>query len=529
MKNYLKIIKLMFSSSKKILSLAAIVLLALISLEIAIPIGINSVLSNLEGGKTLGFLICAIVIFGVAYILLCGLSALNTKLYIKIGKELLWKMREQIYQVLWKANYYENVQKNKDKFKFVLANQTYTAFAIAVIYTLGGMTNLLTIIAFLAVAFYYSLPVGFALIASILVTLFISFTTGKSILNGYEACNNAQEEDTSQIYETVDLVEAARTNGLSHYYLDKNRNIHNKFMSLSEKAESRSAFCESVENSAHSLIYIIIAGIIILTGQRTGGEIVTILFITNMTLEISQRVQRQIQVIIKNIPVFNDVVELMEIPMNGGTQLDKIQSIDIRNLSFDIDDRKIFNDINMELSVGDNLIIKGENGSGKSSLLKMIMGLYRPSSGQILFNHQNIEDFDTNTFYKEICYISQEELLLNETVENYLREVTHTNVSDEVIARFREKVKLNEEITSIEENGATLSGGEKKKMFMLKCLLKNSTSLVILDEIDAGVDAETKKVWKDIENELVNDKEKIVIKISHIDSDMTGYNKVIQL
>ena len=62
------------------------------------------------------------------------------KLYMRIGNKLLWNMRERIYQVLWCSNYRENVQKNKDKFKFVLSNQTYTAFTIVVIYSVGRFT-----------------------------------------------------------------------------------------------------------------------------------------------------------------------------------------------------------------------------------------------------------------------------------------------------------------------------------------------------------------------------------------------------
>jgi ABC-type protease/lipase transport system fused ATPase/permease subunit len=164
-----------------------------------------------------------VLIFIGAYLVLCLLTAANTKLYIRIGNKLLWNMREKIYQVLWRSSYLENVQKNKDNLKFVLSNQTYTTFAIAVIYTLGGVANTLTAVAFLCVAFIFSVPVGIALIASIAVTLLVSFVTGKSILNGYEASNRAQEKDTAQIYETVDMAEAARTNGLEAYFLHKNQ------------------------------------------------------------------------------------------------------------------------------------------------------------------------------------------------------------------------------------------------------------------------------------------------------------------
>jgi len=179
-------------------------------------------------------------------------------------------MREQIYKVLWYSGYMENVQKKKDKFKFVLSNQAYTAFAIAVIYSIGGFTNLLSMIAFLVIVFLYSVPVGMTLIICIFVTLVVSFFTGKKILEGYETCNVMQEKDTSQIYETVDMVEVTRSNGLEDYYLKKNKMIHDNFLHLLETAESRSAFCETVESSLHSLIYIVVAGVLLLSTNFNG-------------------------------------------------------------------------------------------------------------------------------------------------------------------------------------------------------------------------------------------------------------------
>lgn len=94
-------------------------------------------------------------------------------------------------------------------------------------------------IAFLVIVFLYSVPVGMTLIICIFVTLVVSFFTGKKILEGYETCNVMQEKDTSQIYETVDMVEVTRSNGLEDYYLKKNKMIHDNFLHLLETAESR--------------------------------------------------------------------------------------------------------------------------------------------------------------------------------------------------------------------------------------------------------------------------------------------------
>ena len=151
------------------------------------------------------------------------------------------------------------------------------------------------------------------------------------------------------------------------------------------------------------------------------------------------------------------------------------------------------------------------------------------TGGIIYINGIPVEAYDCKTFYKEICYISQEEMLLNESVEDYLRYAAHADLKPDNIEQMRRNVKLRPEIKKIEENGATLSGGEKKKLLMLKWLLNPSTSFVILDEIDAGLDDETKVVLKELEKELLKDRKKIVMKISHIDEDMDGYDQIIRL
>ncbi len=159
----------------------------------------------------------------------------------------------------------------------------------------------------------------------------------------------------------------------------------------------------------------------------------------------------------------------------------------------------------------------------------MIAGLVKPTKGTIQINDINIMEYDKQGLYKEICYVSQDETLLNESVQEYLRCVTHVKVSDDFIAALRKKVKLNSEISDIVDNGRDLSGGEKKKLLIMKAMLRKDASVVLLDEIDAGLDIETKNVMKQFEKELLENGNVIVIKISHIDTDNRGYNKIITL
>lgn len=76
----------------------------------------------------------------------------------------------------------------------------------------------------------------------------------------------------------------------------------------------------------------------------------------------------------------------------------------------------------------------------------MILGFYKPTGGTIYINGIPVEAYDCKTFYKEICYISQEEMLLNESVEDYLRYAAHADLKADNIEQMRRKVKLRPEI-----------------------------------------------------------------------------------
>ena len=497
MKSYIKIVKAMFSGNKRVLAEAFSVMVILLALEMTIPVCVNKMIDSLAVENGIVTFLGGIFLFACAYGSVCFLSALNTKLYIRIGNQLLWNMREQIYKVLWYSGYMENVQKKKDKFKFVLSNQAYTAFAIAVIYSIGGFTNLLSMIAFLVIVFLYSVPVGMTLIICIFVTLVVSFFTGKKILEGYETCNVMQEKDTSQIYETVDMVEVTRSNGLEDYYLKKNKMIHDNFLHLLETAESRSAFCETVESSLHSLIYIVVAGVLLLSTNFNGGTLVTILFLTNLLLEVSQRVQRQLQVIIKNIPVFDNVVELMEIPLESGRKLEKVENITFENVSFQIEERSIFKNLNFSVQEGQNILIQGENGSGKSSLLNLLVGIVKYKKGSILFEGREFKKLKDRELLQEIGIVfqnPQNQFITYKVIDELLFTLNrvYKNQSEKNIERAENLLREFNLYEYKNFSPYSLSQGQQRKLAVLSMLCGNQ-KVLLCDEPTYGQDNKTSR------------------------------------
>lgn len=529
MRNYFQIVKLMFTADKKLLSKCVLVIILTLGLESIIPVYMEWMIDQTEIQKKVSAFAGYVYIFVIAYLGLCVLNAFRTELYERLGRHILWKTREKIYHVLWSSEYSVFIRDNREKLKFVLSTETFNVYAITTVYTIGIIIDLFTVVLFLALSLFISATVAAVLLISILATFALSFYSRKRMLLDYEKFENAREADTIVNHETVDMTEVIRTNGLKSYYLKRNEQSLNQFSNVAIKANKTDAFWMGLDQAIHYIVFIMVAGVLVLTGS-TGGQLVTALFITNCVLQQSQSLQRQVQVLIKNLPTFNNVVEVMENPINSGIDVGRINSIVFNDVSLRYPNgRDVFAGLSFCLEKGDHVLIEGANGAGKSSVLKMIVGLLKPTEGTIEINGRNLMDYDQGELYKEICYISQDELFLNETVEDYLRIIAHTSATDDYISDLREKMHLSTEIYNITDNGTHLSGGEKKKLLLLKCMLRSTVSVIILDEIDSGLDSETKELLHDIEGNILSDPAKIVIKISHIDTNRHGYNKIIQI
>lgn len=530
MKNYLKAVKLLFSADKILLIKCIFFVILFLAMESLVPVYMQWMMNQTEQNRDGKQLILYVLVFAVAYLLLCLFDAIRAESIEHLGKHVLWKTREKIYNVMWRGDYAGFLQDNREKYKFLLSQETYLVYTVTTVYTINLLINFLIVAIFMVIAFLINLYVGLVLLVAFVATWGLSFLTGKRILHNYEKYDDAREADAINNNENVDMVEVIRTNGLMSYYDKKNKKTVDEYIAITAKGDREEVFLQGMERAIHYIIYVLIAGVLMISPDYSGGQLVTTLFITNYLLEQSQAFQHQLQVIMKNIPVFNKVMDIEEVPAETGDEVEKIYDITFDKVSLSYsEDREIFRDVSFALQKGDNVLVAGENGSGKSSVLKMIAGLVLPTNGMIQINGKNMNTYNRQHLYKEICYISQDELLLNESVEAYLRIITHSDADDSAIAALRKKVRFTSEIDTITDNGKLLSGGEKKKLLMIKSLLRPDASVIILDEIDAGLDVETKSVMKEIEEELLADKEQIFIKISHIDTDTTGFNKVIQM
>ena len=186
--------------------------------------------------------------------------------------------------------------------------------------------------------------------------------------------------------------------------------------------------------------------------------------------------------------------------INNGTE--KLTSfnkkIEISNLNFEyVKDFPILNDISIDINKGQTTAIVGSTGSGKSTLIKLILRLYDSTSGKIKFDGKNIRDIELNSLRNKIGLVSQDIFLFEGTVFENIAYGNLDSKDEEVweAAKLSESDKFinllpNKENTIVGERGQKLSGGQRQRISIARAILKNP-EILILDEATSAVDNET--------------------------------------
>lgn len=209
--------------------------------------------------------------------------------------------------------------------------------------------------------------------------------------------------------------------------------------------------------------------------------------------------------------------------------------IEIKNLDFSYPNNieKVLKNINITIKQGSSLGIIGTIGSGKTTLMNLLLRLYDATDGAIKINGTNINDFDITQLRENICYITQDNFLFSTTIKENIS-LFRKNYDDKEIKFSTEKAMFSEELASMKddiytiigERGIDLSGGQKQRVVISRAFLTNS-NIIIFDDTFSALDNKTEEyILKNIK-ELAKDKTCIII--SNRISDVKDTDHIIVL
>ena len=206
--------------------------------------------------------------------------------------------------------------------------------------------------------------------------------------------------------------------------------------------------------------------------------------------------------------------------------------IEFRHVNFSFDKAtKTLDDINLVIEPGDIVGIVGTTGSGKSTLINLLMRFYDDYEGEILVDGQDIRQIDLQSYRAKIGFVQQEPLMFRDTVfkniafsdpDASVEEVIH---AADIANAHQFIVRLPDAYdTVLGERGSGLSGGERQRVSIARAVIKNP-SVLIFDEATAAVDSETEHLIQEAIERLISGRTTLMI--AHRLSTLRKANKIV--
>ena len=218
-------------------------------------------------------------------------------------------------------------------------------------------------------------------------------------------------------------------------------------------------------------------------------------------------------------------------------QQEEFNKINFKNIKFSYNNRKkkiLFDDLNLEIKKGEKVALTGESGTGKSTLIKIILGFLRPATGHILVNGKKLEDHNLDWWHSKVAYIPQKIFVLDANL--------YENISLKKNISRKEKEEINVLLKILNlskfssyskdglrnfggEDGKKFSGGQIQRIALARALFQKR-KFIILDEAFNALD---KKNIRNIMKILNNISSLTILVITHSEEVINNFGKILKI
>lgn len=468
------------------------------------------------------------------------LIIINTSKIAKFWKIVDQTMKDRVYKVIMNQDYKDFISKSSSSYLNLIIVEVEKFSEISkYILTLVVEISVTSLI-FIALFFYDFRS------AIIVLSFVISFTSifylifKRKLIQWGKFRQMYQDVHQNNLKSSLTNYFFIKVNG-GFQYFSKNFNEPLKFrndnMAKSYVFENiPRAFLEVI-----GLIILILSGILLkyvfnTTINEILAFIVLLLISFYRILPSLNRILTSYNIINFSLPVIKIINDILRIERKYNFKyLNEINNIELKNLTFNYDNkRNIISNLNLVINKGDIIGVFGESGKGKSTLIKLIIGLIKDYEGTIKYDSKDLKKLGKYRFDNIFGYVEQNVKTFNSSLEE---NITLLNTLNTIQKEWYQNVLkicklelLSKKLKSkkIIEGGVNISGGEMQRIGLAKVLFKKP-DILILDEFTSALDDKNKSSILESIEFINTEFNKTIILISHDISLKKICNKIIQL
>ena len=243
-------------------------------------------------------------------------------------------------------------------------------------------------------------------------------------------------------------------------------------------------------------------------------------------------------VFINNLRGFLEYVETIPQDQDGEMPEKEFRSIEFRNVSFSYNEEQTIQDLSFVITKGQSVALVGHNGAGKTTIIKLLLRLYDPTSGTIFYNGRDIREYNLKAYRELFATTFQDFQMFGMTIKENVLMGRHYEREEELVIDALKKAGVYEKVLSLEngidtmmtkefdENGAVLSGGETQKIAVARTFVKDAP-MKIFDEPSSALDPIAE--YELFQNIMKEGSDHTMLFISHRLSSVKNCDKVFML
>ncbi len=299
-------------------------------------------------------------------------------------------------------------------------------------------------------------------------------------------------------FSNIKLIKSYAKENLSIKILSNLFKLNSKSLFKAASFQIMEPNIRNLFNAIAEIFIVLVCVFKLIDGSLTLEGFVLYIYISRLLLQPIAEISTQLLWIQRIRAAFNSLGLYINTPItikDGDKKITSFEKkINIENVSFNFKKESILQDVKIEIFKGQSVAIVGSSGSGKSTIIDLILRLYDPKNGNINLDDKNIKNLKIADYRKLFGVVNQENYLFNDTIENNIRFGDYALDFEEVVESAK-KANAHEFIqrlpakykTVIGDRGVKLSGGQKQRLSIARALL-NNPPIIILDEATSSLD-----------------------------------------